>query len=86
MKWLTRLFKIGKALREIADVVDEIEEAQGVLLALASIPDELEKATRSGEVDPQEFASIVGRHRDLTRNTQRILNEIRQAIRATASW
>lgn len=82
MKWLYRLFRIGKALREVADVVDEIQEAQGIFEAIGSIPQQLRKAAH-GDLPPEAITRIAAQLDDYVGNGQRILREAREAVKAT---
>ncbi len=76
MQWFTRLFKIGRAWREVADVADELGEVQGVFIGLSSIVPQLRAVLSSGKPPTaSQIEAVVGRLEDLSANGERIADE-----------
>ena len=83
MKWFRRLFKIGRAAREIADLADELAEVQGVFVGLSSIVPQLRGILSSGTPPTAtQIAAITGRLGDLAGNGERIVAEAKEAVAA----
>lgn len=81
MKWFARLFKIGRAAREIADVADELGEVQGVFIGLSSIVPQFRTILSTGTPPTAtQIEAITGRLEDLARNGERIVAEAKEAI------